>query len=86
MERDLYFAPVDTTFALYRNFRHYHLHISARTAGGKMARHLPWYYDYDHLPEDEKYYMEHANRSASFAYELKNGLVKLPNGMSWEGR
>lgn len=74
MERDLYFAPVDTTFALYRNYRHYHLHISARTAGGKMARHLPWYYDYDHLPEDEKYYMEHANRSASLLQQMKAGM------------
>ena len=76
MDNDLYFAPVDTTFALYRNYRHYHIHIAARTAGKKLARHLPWYYDFDHLPEDEQYYMEHANSSASLVHQLKAGLFQ----------
>ena len=74
MENDLYFASVDTTFALYRNYRHYHLHIAARTSGKRLARHLPWYYDYDHLPEDEKYYVEHANKSASLLQQMKAGM------------
>lgn len=71
MEADLYFGAVDTTFALYRNYRHYNIYVSARTTGRFMARHLPWYYDYDNLPEDEQYYIEHANASAGLVADLK---------------
>lgn len=76
MEEELYFGAVDTTFALYRNYRHYNLYISARTTGCRMARHMPWYYDYDNLPEDERYYVEHANESASLVKALKaRGII-----------
>lgn len=61
---NLYYAQVDTTFALYSNVRHYSLRFSLRTAGNLMAYHLPWYFDYDNLPEDEKYYMEHADKNS----------------------
>ncbi len=71
IEPELYFGAVDTTFALYRNYRHYNLYVAARTTGKRMARHLPWYYDYENLPEDERYYMEHANRSASLVQRIK---------------
>ena len=71
MESDLYFGAVDTTFALYRNYRHYHLYVSARTTGDLMAWHLPWHYAYDDLPPDELYYIRHANASASLIASLK---------------
>ena len=71
MEDGVYFGAVDTTFALYRNYRHYNIYVSARTTGKFMARHLPWYYDYSNLPEDEKYYMENANASAGLIADLK---------------
>lgn len=71
MEQNLYFGPVDTTFALYRNYRHYHLCVSARTTGNLMAWHLPWHYDYRNLPPDELYYAQHANASASLLADLK---------------
>lgn len=71
LEPEVYFGAVDTTMALYRNYRHYHLYVSARTTGDLMARHMPWYYDYDNLPEDERYYMDHANSSASLVESLK---------------
>ena len=58
------YAQVDTTFALYANLRSYNLRFSLRTYGDFVARHLPWYFDYDNLPEDEKYYMEHANKNS----------------------
>ncbi|SHK70006.1 Tetratricopeptide repeat-containing protein [Selenomonas ruminantium] len=71
MEPNLYFSPVDTTFALYRNYRHYHLYVAARTTGKLMAWHLPWHYDYTNLPPDELYYAQHANASASLITALK---------------
>lgn len=65
VEKDVYFAPVDTTMALYRDARHYCIEEAVRTGGRFMCRHLPWYYDYERLPEDEEYYLEHANESST---------------------
>ena len=67
LEKNVYFAPVDTTFALYRPIRHYSLFYAVRTTGRLWLRHLPWYLDRDNLPEEERYYMEHANKSSTQA-------------------
>ena len=85
MEDGLVFAPVDTTFALYQNMRHYSLYIAARTTGRRMARHLPWYYDYDHLPEDEAYYMKHANSSSTLSKEAGNKSEDPFKNYRWLG-
>ncbi|WP_407400052.1 hypothetical protein, partial [Anaerovibrio sp.] len=82
IEPELYFGAVDTTFALYRNYRHYNIYVAARTTGNYMARHLPWYYDYENLTEDEKYYIEHANASAGLIEDLKGRkLLKTEKGL-----
>ena len=65
IDKEVYFAPVDTTLALYRDARHYCIEEAVRTGGRLMCRHLPWYYDYERLPEDERYYLEHANESST---------------------
>ena len=65
VSKDLHYVQVDTTFALYVNCRHYNLRFSMRTLGDLMAKHLPWYFDYDNLPEDELYYLEHADKQSS---------------------
>ena len=74
--KNICYSPVDTTFALYSNVRHYNLRFSVRAMGENktvMLRHLPWYFDYDNLPEDEQYYMEHAEgESASLVNSFKN--------------
>ena len=64
------YANIDTTFALYTNTRAYSLRFSLRTLGNLRCRHLPWYFDYDNLPDDEKYYLEHADKSSSIAGRL----------------
>ena len=61
---DVYYAQIDTTFALYSNVRHYSLRFSLRTTGDLRAYHLPWYFDYDNLPADERYYLEHADKNS----------------------
>ena len=65
LENDVYFADIDTTMALYRGARHYLRGPAARVMGNYGARHFPWYYDYDNLPADEKYYIKYANQSSS---------------------
>jgi hypothetical protein len=59
-------APVDTTFALYRwitpNWRLAHdFDRSWRTQRPYTARHLPWYYSLETIPEDEVYYLKHVS-------------------------
>ena len=61
---DFHFVQVDTTLALYSNVRHYSLRLSLRTSGDLRVYHLPWYFDYDNLPADEKYYLEHADKNS----------------------
>ena len=69
--KNIYFAQVDTTFALYSNVRHYNLRFSLRTTDNLQAYHLPWYFDYDNLPDDEKYYMAHADKSSTLVENFK---------------
>lgn len=70
LEKNVYYAAVDTTFALYVNCRHYSLRLAVRYKAG-MLIHYPWYYDYNNLPRDEAYYAEHADNSSSTLNELR---------------
>ena len=65
------YANIDTTFAIYSNTRSYSLRFSLRTLENLRVKHLPWYFDYENLPDDEKYYLEHADKSSSIASRLK---------------
>jgi len=57
----LYWAPIDTTFALYRprsKRRHAYFNIEMyRTGFPYMARHLPWYIDSKNPDEENLYYI-----------------------------
>lgn len=75
VEDNLYLAPADTTLAVYRQSRYYHVKDSLRLTGEYMIRHLPWYYDYDNLPEEELYYLQNATESSS----LKIYYIKKRN-------
>ena len=72
INENLCYANVDTTFALHSNTRSYSLRFSMRTLGNMRLRHLPRYFDYDKLSADEKYYIEHADKSSSVASKVKN--------------
>lgn len=60
IESGVFDAPLDTTFALYRPSTSFALR-ALRTGPPYIASHLPWYVNLDALPEDEHYYMEHAD-------------------------
>jgi len=72
VEEQVFFAPCDTTFALYAPLYHYTNFMSLRTRGRLLLRHLPWYLDRAHLPEDEQYYVDHADGSSTFAKGVKS--------------
>jgi len=58
----IYIAATDTTFAVYRKGGKPllgHHDTGLRTGDPYVCRHVPWYYDYNNLPDDEKYYILH---------------------------
>ncbi len=63
IERGIYEAGIDTTFALYKpSFTHkYTLHPSIRTGEPYVARHLPWYADSSNISSEELFYRAHVN-------------------------
>jgi hypothetical protein len=74
----LYYASVDTTFALYSpNVRSYTIG-GARTKAPYECRHLPYYYTFENINKDVEYlnYLHTANNSSSFKYFLQqNGYL-----------
>lgn len=55
----IYSAGVDTTFALYTEFRPFSLQ-AVRVGAPYIARHTPWYVNSAELTEEDIYYEQHA--------------------------
>jgi hypothetical protein len=74
--RDLYAAPIDTTFALYRAgaFGGWWL-PSLRLAGPYQVRHMPWYVDDSNLPDEERFYRATANSATTWALGVDEGAA-----------
>ena len=71
IEKNLYIAKIDTTFALYRPNTKGDWQLSALRTGGKyIARHLSWYIDYKKLSLEDEFYMKTANNASSWNQEL----------------
>lgn len=72
IEKNLYFAYIDTTFALYKPkypssiFKLFKPMTAIRMAGDFTCKHGGWYIDPRNLTEENLYYIETANRSASW--------------------
>lgn len=75
----LYWAPIDTTFALYRprgKRKHSNNNIEMyRTAYPYMARHLPWYVDSKNPNDEDRYYIEHSTFSTFWINKNKEILT-----------
>ncbi len=67
VEKDLYDADIDTTFALYRPYSNMGIWVpkAYRTGGKFMARHLPWYENTASLSEENIYYQNHVRTGIS---------------------
>jgi len=89
-EVPLYQAPIDTTFAVYRAGSYCAWGSGQitqqpdgavgpcyRTGTPYIARHIPWYYDYTNLPEDEKYYLMNleSGKGPAWSWEAKNQIT-----------
>jgi hypothetical protein len=74
IEYNVYLAPIDTTFALYRpNAKGpaYFHDFMLRTGGIYQAKHLPWYNDDDNLSEEETYYISVTKTSTHWTKEYR---------------
>jgi len=74
-EEMLYWAPIATTFALYRPrakriHGNYYIEMY-RTASPYMARHLPWYMDSKNPDDENKYYLSQKLVATWYSKEYK---------------
>jgi hypothetical protein len=66
---DVYFAPIDTTFAVYRPGAYGgHWLKSLRLAGLYTAQHWPWYQNSSKLDEEELFYKSEASVVSSWSF------------------
>ena len=64
---ELYKAEIDTTFAVVQpNKSCGYTKNSIRIGGDFCFKHLPWYYNFAELPEDEQYYIKHRNKNIGY--------------------
>lgn len=82
---DLYFAEIDTTFAMYKpyhfeNFRNSSVQNAIRIAGDFTAEHGGWYIDSAKMTAEQKFYWELSNNSYSWKSDLEgtNDNYKIP--------
>lgn len=74
-EDNLYRAPVDTTFALYRpkvGLSRSRSIETYRTAHPYQLKHLPWYTDSQNISAEELYYITHCKQVTSWSSLSKN--------------
>jgi hypothetical protein len=80
LDEFLYWAPIATTFALYRpraKRRHANFNIEMyRTAFPYMARHLPWYIDTKNPDEENTYYINQKLVATYYSKKYKESLLK----------
>jgi hypothetical protein len=63
VEKDVFDAEIDTTFAVYRQHTPYTLGPGLRTGGKFVARHEPWYTNSSKPSDEIRYYRQHANKT-----------------------
>lgn len=62
---------VDTTFALYRDINSWGRHRAVRLKYPYVMKHDDWYIDPHNVPDEYKFYLDHANNDSSYAMRFK---------------
>ena len=78
LSKNLYDAPIDTTFALYRPDSEFSYGPAIRSGAPYLARHYPWYSDTGHLTDEEQYYRDHSDPAISHWSFEGHVLSKTP--------
>lgn len=81
LEKDVYHADIDTTFALYKpgypskfNDRTRRFYEAIRLGGTFTSKHLGWYLDPSNLSEEQRYYRQTSSASASWKFDADGNL------------
>jgi len=70
LKNNIYYAPIDTTFALYKPFSFGGYWLNAgRTNYPYLARHLPWYKNMN--TDENKFYSDNSNYKSSFYHNSR---------------
>src|SRR5690606_32254212 len=81
LEKDVFLADVDTTFALYKPFypskfkvRQRNFYRAIRLGGNFTSKHMGWYLNPENLTEEQKYYMRTSSTSNSWKFDEEGNL------------
>lgn len=78
---NMYLSSIDTTFALYRPILFkarnsiVRFYKAIRIAGDFTCKHEPWYWDFEKLNEEQKFYFTNANDSSSYINLIKQNIA-----------
>lgn len=82
IEANKFKASIDTTFALYRPPLYIgtntmvRFYKGIRIAGNFTCQHDPWYWDFQNLDEEQRFYFDHANKSSSYMNLIKENDIE----------
>lgn len=81
LEKDVFHADIDTTFALYKpkypsklNTEARRFYEAIRLAGNFTSKHMGWYLNPKDLSEEQRYYQQTSSTSASWKFDEDGNL------------
>lgn len=80
VEKDIFFADIDTTFALYKpqypmRFRNVNFYRALRFGGNYVSEHMGWFIDPNNYTNEQLYYYNHADNSSSWKLDETGNLI-----------
>lgn len=74
IEKNVYKADVDTTFCIIKPNCPFQ-YDALRVGGDMMAKHIPWYTDFNNLDEEEKYYLATCSEWSTYKRYYYNEIL-----------
>ncbi len=81
LEKDVFHADIDTTFALYKpkypskfNTKTRRFYEAIRLGGNFTSKHMGWYLNPKDLSDEQRYYMQTSSESASWKFDEDGNL------------
>lgn len=81
LEKDVYYADIDTTFALYKpqypikfKVKRSKFYKAIRLAGDFTCKHMGWYIDPKNLTDEQRHYMKTSSSSNSWKFDSEGNL------------
>src|SRR5690606_8906139 len=86
LEADVYYADIDTTFALYKplyptkfKVKESKFYKAIRLAGNFTSKHMGWYINPNQLTEEQMHYMKTSSSSNSWKFDSQGNLDSPSN-------